>query len=185
VTPSAFVAEGDAVFLLGASEVGFGGSEFLEVFHGTVRGRPVPVALAFERGLQEFLAAAIRRGIIRSAHDLSEGGLLAAAAECALLTRPALGVELALESPEAPHRLLFGEGPSRVLVSVRQGDVAALDAMAREAGVPALRLGTVAAGEVRVRYNGDVLVSMPTTVLFDAWKQALESSMRGGKEDTR
>jgi phosphoribosylformylglycinamidine synthase len=183
VTPSAFVAEGDVVILLGASVVGLGGSEYLEVFHGKVQGRPVAVDLAFEKKLQECLASAIRRGVVRSAHDLSEGGLLAAAVESALSAPCPLGVELVIDDPRPPHVCMFGEGPSRIVVSVRPDNAAVLEALADETGVPTARVGRVAAGEIRVRYNGAVLVSMPTAVLFDAWNRAFESSMRGGKED--
>ena len=156
VTRSAFRSEGDVVLLVGPSGPGtiaLGGSEYLELFRGKVEGTPAAVDLELEKRVQAFLTGAIRRGWIRSAHDCSEGGLLATALESALLSGAGLGVELLLEGSMEPHRALFGEGPSRVIVSVSSGTLGSVLEHARAETVPLAVCGRVTSGWVRVVYN--------------------------------
>ncbi len=94
ITPSAFQRPGDQLLLAGPAEVRLAGSEYLELFEGRVEGIPVPVDLDVEKKVQAFVAEAIRAGLISSAHDCSEGGLLVTSLESALLAEPFLGVEL-------------------------------------------------------------------------------------------
>src|SRR5690606_7929147 len=73
--PSYFVAEGDQVFLLGATREELSGSEWAHVVHDHLGGTPPQVDLAAERSLARLLADAARDGVLTSAHDLSDGGL--------------------------------------------------------------------------------------------------------------
>ncbi|MFM9103722.1 MAG: AIR synthase-related protein, partial [Cyanobium sp.] len=97
----------------------------VERLHGAVTGRPPTIDLALERAVQGFLRQAIAAGLVRSAHDLSDGGLAVAAAECCMATGGApgstkpLGAHLEIPAGAARlDRLLFAEGGARLLVSV-------------------------------------------------------------------
>jgi len=92
----------------------------------------------FEKRVQTAVRAMVLAGAVESAHDVSDGGLAWALAECAF---PAgVGVVAELDSDLRPELLLYHEGPSRVVVST--GDAAKVEALAAAQGVPALRIGT-------------------------------------------
>jgi phosphoribosylformylglycinamidine synthase len=156
--------------------VGLAASSYLEVVHGLLTGRPPRVDLDLERRVQAFLRRSIAAGLVASAHDLSDGGLLVAAAECSI----AAGLGARLEIPAGRGRLdraLFAEGGGRVLVSVAPADTVAwqqaLDAAAGEP-VPARCLGVVEAGSVlTVVQAGTTLLEQPLAALRECFEQAI------------
>ncbi|HIK20268.1 MAG TPA: phosphoribosylformylglycinamidine synthase subunit PurL [Synechococcus sp. M44_DOE_062] len=109
---------GDLVYLLGSqAPVSLGGSEYLAVIHQKVTGRPAPVDLELEKQVQAACRHGIRQGWVRSAHDCSDGGLAVALAEACL--SGSQGATLCLPAPSGRwDQALFGEGSSRILVSV-------------------------------------------------------------------
>jgi len=138
-----FESEGDQVFLLGSDldSDGLGGSEYLELVHGLVRGRP-DIDLDLEKRVQSCCLKAIRRGVITSAHDCSDGGLAITLAECCL--RKGLGFKG--EGWRFGGRLdatLFGEVQSRIVASVKSEKVRWLEEIAAVSRVPVTRLGVV------------------------------------------
>ncbi len=171
-----FKAEGDIVVLLGVTREELGGTEYLALEHGLVRGSPPWIDLAAERRLQQVCAQAIAEGILRSAHDVSEGGLAVAAAECCISgPGPALGAALQFEGAIRPDCLLFGESQSRILVSVRRRHVARLRELAHRAEVPFAVLG-----EVRgTRLTIGSFIDVPVAELRDTWNQALPRRLEG------
>jgi len=175
---SGFRDFGDLILLLGSEKVSLAGSEYLERFHQRVEGRPVAVDLALEKKIQSFLLSAIREGWVRSAHDCGEGGLLTAALESAFNARLPVGFELDLRSQDPPHRGLFGEGPSRILLSAGEDNWRKLQESARKEGVPLRICGQVIPEVVRVMYNGALLISESLAELFNIWDQTLEGWFR-------
>jgi len=110
--------EGDLVYLLGSQAVtSLGGSEYLAAIYNKVTGRPAPVDLELEKRVQGACRHGIRQGWVRSAHDCSEGGLAVALAEACLSGGRGASVSLAPGSLRW-DQALFGEGSSRILVSV-------------------------------------------------------------------
>ncbi|MDX2273320.1 MAG: phosphoribosylformylglycinamidine synthase subunit PurL [Cyanobacteriota bacterium] len=113
----AWQAVGDAIYLLGGGATSLGGSEYLALIHQQVMGRPAPVDLDLEGRIQRFCRHQIQAGMIRSAHDCSEGGLAVVLAEACLGSN--LGASLTL--PANPQRrwdeILFGEGGCRIVVT--------------------------------------------------------------------
>jgi phosphoribosylformylglycinamidine synthase len=174
LTTSCFRRPGDLLILLGSEAVGLGGSEYLEVFHGRVEGIPVPVDLALEVRVQRFLSKIVGRGWVESAHDCSEGGLLVTALESALTARPLLGFELSAGGDLSAHCALFGEGPSRVLLSVAEGNLHSLISLATEQGILIKTCGRVTSGSIRVVYNGNDLFSANSDEVSCTWDRALE-----------
>ena len=134
--------EGAAIVLLGRTSAEFGGSAWAQVTHGHCGGRPPEVDLAAEAALARVLTAAAADGLLEAAHDLSEGGLAIALAECCL--DQGLGCQVAL--PGDPFTQLFSESAARAVVAVRPGSERAFAALAARHGVPASELG-VAGGD--------------------------------------
>jgi len=157
--PSHARGSGDAVFVLGETRVELGGSQLWEAVHGFVGGTPPRVDLAAERRLVDYLVAAAGRGLLRSAHDCSQGGLAVALAEVAMggaYDETGFGLDVDLTaycSPLTAHDLLFSESQGRAVVSCSPARAVAVAALAQELGVPAWRVGSVGdqGGAVRVR----------------------------------
>jgi phosphoribosylformylglycinamidine synthase len=148
--PSHFRTAGDRIVVLGRTAGALGGSAYWVVMRDFTGGAPAPVDLQAEHRLQRLLVDGAARGLLRSAHDCSEGGLAVTAAEAAIggpYAEAALGATLDLRgyAPAVPDEaLLFGEDGARAVVSCRAGDLDALLVLAREHGVPAHAAGAVA-----------------------------------------
>jgi len=168
-----FKAAGDAVVLIGESFEELGGSEYLKVVHGVEAGAPPAIDLELERRTQEMLLEAIGAGLVRSAHDLSEGGLAAALAECAFHSARKLGCEVGLDGPLRDDVLLFAESQSRVLVTCRKADLAKLLALAARRGVPAKAIGRVGGTTLAVGRAGRTVLRVPVEKAFRVWKDGL------------
>ncbi|HEY2851561.1 MAG TPA: phosphoribosylformylglycinamidine synthase subunit PurL [Gemmatimonadaceae bacterium] len=148
ITRAHFSAERDTIVLLGDLSDEIGGSEYLARVHGTVAGAPPVCDLAKERNLIEAVLAAIGAGVVRSAHDCSDGGLAVALAECCIIDRNRpLGARVNLSSfSHLPTRaILFAETQGRVIVSTP--DPAALREIALKHGVTSAILGEVASAD--------------------------------------
>jgi phosphoribosylformylglycinamidine synthase II len=161
-----FKEEGDVVVLLGRTGDDLGGSEYQKLFGGRVAGRPPQLDIAIERRAHEAVLDAADERLLRSAHDLSDGGLAVAVAESALLG--SIGVRC--EGLDTSTVSLFSESQSRFLVSCAARAVDALESIARRHQVPFQRLGMV---------GGDQLVlgeiAVPLSEARTAWANALNS----------
>jgi phosphoribosylformylglycinamidine synthase len=163
-----FAEEGDLVYLLGTTGEDLGGSELLKVVHGKIAGRPPRLDLDAEKRLQALLVEGAARGILRSAHDASEGGLAVALAECAFRgEETGLGGRFDLPGGLRPDVLLFSETPSRAVVTTR--DELRIAELARRHGVPWARLGVVGGGRLTLTSGGAPLVDLPVASLHGAW----------------
>jgi phosphoribosylformylglycinamidine synthase len=168
-----FKAAGDAIYLLGETREELGGSEYLKQVHGLETGRPPRLDLDRERAVQAACLAGIRAGLVRSAHDASDGGLAVALAECCLTAGAAgLGATARIPGALRPDALLFGESASRILVSVRPADAGRLAALAAEHGAPCARLGEVGGEALRLTGQG-IDVRLPVDRLYRAWSGGL------------
>jgi phosphoribosylformylglycinamidine synthase II len=173
-----FQAAGDAVVLVGESFDELGGSEYLKVVHGLEAGAPPAIDLELEKRTQDFLLEAIEAGLLRSAHDLSEGGLAVALAECAFHSGRKLGCAVALDRPLRADALLFGESQSRVVVTCRKADADALLALAARSGVPAAAVGRVGGDVLAVGNKGREILNVPVERAFRVWKDSLPAFFR-------
>lgn len=121
---------GDRVYLLGSEQTSLGASEYLAVIHHQVTGRPLPVDFQLEKKVQLVCREGIRRGWLKSAHDSSEGGLAIALCESSISGRLSINVELPIY--QSPIHTLFGEGASRIIVSVSTPDIQAWETYLQE-----------------------------------------------------
>jgi phosphoribosylformylglycinamidine synthase len=173
-----FKGGGDWIYLAGETTDELGGSEYLKIIHQTILGLPPTLDLERERALHLFTREAATRQWLRSAHDLSEGGLGVALVEC--LFGPlgeTVGATVALECPARVDALLFSEGQSRMLLSVHPDRAEALESLADRHGIPLSRLGVTGGEKLRVQLNGVDAISLDLSDLRDAWWSALEKDI--------
>ena len=166
-----FAQEGDFVLLIGSSQNDLGGSEYLKVEHGLVAGPPPALDLMRERAVLKFMLAANAAGQVRTAHDVSDGGLLVALAECCLLGGMGMrGPALSLELPLRLDAALFGESPGRFIISAPSRALPELQSLARRNHVELSMLG-LTGGEV-MELEGQVKVLLAD--MRAAWEGGLE-----------
>ncbi len=209
ITTQWFKDEGDAILLLGdivdwADRLqGLGGSAYLQRLHGLKAGRPPRCNLEKEKDVHLALRALIFSGVVKSAHDCSEGGLAVALAEGCVseqvaretprlmgaqidldaafksLERQATGSETAAESRRRLRLdgLLFGEAQGRVIISVAPLNAVKVLAQAKLLGVSAMRLGTVGGEILEIRALGSVL-GCRVDKLHDLWWNSIARAMR-------
>jgi phosphoribosylformylglycinamidine synthase subunit PurL len=192
ITAQYFKDEGDVIILLGdlvdtADPLqGLGGSAYLQVIHKQKTGTPPRIDLAAEKRLHDNVRSLITAGLVKSAHDCSEGGFLVALAECCISNQVAretprlIGATVEL-SPGQGARLdaaLFGETQSRIIISVSPENAERVLGMARQAGVPAARLGIVGGQNLSVAVAGGEKLVASTTELHDAWFHAIARAMQ-------
>ncbi|HPU00656.1 MAG: phosphoribosylformylglycinamidine synthase subunit PurL [Firmicutes bacterium] len=166
-----FSEDGDLLYLLGADSVTLGGSQYLKSCRGRVAGALPTIDLDLERRLLELLRRLTGEGLLRCARALSEGGLAAALAKCCLRGRR--GAAVKLPATERPELSLFGEGPTRVIVAVSPESAARLEALAREAAVPAVILGQAGGEKLRIAAGARELVDLPLAQLEKAYREAI------------
>jgi phosphoribosylformylglycinamidine synthase len=170
-----FAAPGDRIALLGPEAVSLGGSELLWIRHRQVAGRLAPLDLAVERAVQEACRAAIGARLVASAHDCAEGGLAVALAEACVSgpRRQGAEVELAARGVRA-DLLLFGEGPSRVVVSVKAEGVRHFEQLMGEFRAPWRWIGRVGGDRLLMRTDGVSAVDVDLDRIASAWRGGFE-----------
>jgi phosphoribosylformylglycinamidine synthase subunit PurL len=166
ITTQAFKEAGDLVYLIGESKAEFGGSELQKLTYGKIFGKAPAIDMEIEQTRQKQILAAIRAGLVESAHDVSEGGFGAAIAEC-LMGTAGLGVDVNLSGN--PVAALFGESQSRYILSVKEENRVAF-----ESSVDAEYIGVVTDSAVLVINSGeDRLMEADIQQLETAWKGAI------------
>jgi phosphoribosylformylglycinamidine (FGAM) synthase-like enzyme len=132
---------GDALVLLGTTEGHLGRSAMLADLHGIEAGDAPHVDLAAERAAGDLVRALKAAGLLRAAHDLSDGGLAMAALEMAMAS--GCGADIDGSATLTAAEWFFGEDQARYLLAIAQGDVDAALAAAAAAGGPAARIGAL------------------------------------------
>jgi phosphoribosylformylglycinamidine synthase subunit PurL len=148
----AFVTDGDTVMLVGEATPGLAGSAYASLAGVTSEDGPPSLDLEREAALQAWVREAIARGLVASAQDVSGGGLAVALAEGAMWG--GLGARLRLPVGGSPAVELFGESPSRLVVTARPRHAAALELLARQFGLPVEGLGVVGGERLVIALTG-------------------------------
>jgi phosphoribosylformylglycinamidine synthase len=151
ITTQWFKKAGDLIILIGTCREDIGGSEYLKTIHGKITGDAPYLDLDEEKRVQQFVLAAIRAGLVNSAHDVSDGGLAVCLAECCI-TNPdtVLGCEAKLPTDFRPDAVWFGESQSRIVVSLSEKNRAAFEKLTADHAVPMHILGKVNTGPFRI-----------------------------------
>ncbi len=210
ITTQWFKDEGDVIVLLGElvdtddPVLGLGGSAYLQAIHGKKTGTPPRCDLEQARTLHTTLLGLIQSGLIKSAHDCSEGGLAVCLAESCIsqlvarATPRLIGAQIDLSSVAAPRKsadknkdesallrgaatirsdaLLFGETQSRVVITCKPLDAVKVVKRAKLLGVPAARIGMVGGDKLTLRTTGGEF-NVPVAELHDLWWNAIERAM--------
>jgi phosphoribosylformylglycinamidine synthase len=202
ITTQWFKEVGDAIILVGTvptrrddrrAEIELlGGSRYLKVCHGLKIGPPPQVNLEREIKVQTAVRDLIREGLVKSAHDCSEGGLAVAVTECCFNPEKLFGAEIDCSHGPAgrsertshppPHSfgaagsdvatVLFNESQSRIVISVAPTDLEKTMSMLRETAVSFEPLGKVSTGELCIRVN-DETFQWQIADLYDDWWNAI------------
>ena len=171
LTPSHFQQAGDLIYLIGKTEVEFGGSELQKVLNNSYSGKAPKIDLKEEAKRQKQILKAIQAGLIVSATDISEGGLAVALAETTF-TEQGLGLTVALEGNETVQ--LFSETQSRFIISVRPE----LQEKFESSIDSAKQIGYVTeTNEFIVKVNDKQVIQEPVDQLQKVWEQALSNQL--------
>src|SRR5882724_7559880 len=169
ITTQWFKNEGDMIILVGEIGNELGGSQFLKICHGRKEGPPPHVDLELELKVQDAVRDLIRTGLVKSAHDCSEGGLAVAMAESCFNLQRIFGAEISLKAGDTPAPIvLFNESQSRIVISVAPENFENTMALLRERDVPFQQVGRVGGDQLRIQVN-DERFAWPITDLYDDW----------------
>ena len=173
-----FQGSGDVVVLLGRNTLDadprhLAGSEYLERVHDMVAGMP-EIDLSLEVRVQRACRRLIRQGIVNSAHDCSDGGLLVTLAESCIVGD--IGMSIHADIPDRWDAALFGEGQSRIVVSLPRARMARLSDICSDEEVVWCEIGTLGGDFLKV---GEML-EVSLADVEQAWKHGLESALRPG-----
>ena len=170
-----FKDEGDVIILLGRNMEEIGLSEYLKEIHYKIRGVPPQLDLELEKKVQDLCLYGIREGLIKSAHDTSEGGLAVAIAECCISKggRENVGAKIDMDDDMRSDILLFGETQSRIVITVEQGRITDIEMQARDMDVPCRVIGRVGGESLIIRHNSSVLINTPVPELEEVWRRAI------------
>lgn len=172
---------GDSVYLIGPRFDELGGSEYYRTVHG-VTGKNVPIVrFELERNMIYAVIDSIAEKLVVAAHDISNGGLAATAAEMALAGRADLGLEIDLDaagSDLSADRLIFSES-SGFLLECREGGDEELEELLKGYGLDIMRLGNVTSSpELFMNHKGNAVVRMDLSAAKKAWTAGLSEAMR-------
>src|SRR6266699_1111215 len=179
ITTQWFKEAGDVIILVGTVATVYdrrtenqllGGSRYLRVCHGLKIGPPPHVHLAHEIKVQNAVRDLIRAGLVKSAHDCSEGGLAVAVAECCFNPEKLLGAEINLKAADTPATtVLFDESQSRIVISVARADLEKTESILRERDVPFQQLGKVGGDELQIRIDQQTFRWRVAEIYDDWW----------------
>ncbi len=170
-----FRNEGRAVILLGGvgdcDETRFGGTQYAKTVLDALWGLPPALDMDYEKRVQGAIRAIVHAGLAESVHDLSDGGLAVALAECSF-GEDEVGAAVTLESGLRPELLLFHEGPSRILVSTAAREEVHL--IARQFGVESPEIGVTMRRRLQIGNSSGMLIDCAPARIQEVWSGALE-----------
>lgn len=183
VCTQSFKNRGDLIVLLGTCTRGLGGSTYIKVVHRQVKGDAPELDLRLEMAVQQAVLEAIKKELLSSAHDCSDGGLVTALCEsCITDKEKMIGAIIELDelktSDMRTDETLFGEATSRIVVSLKKDNLRSLEGIARKHSIPCQVIGNVNDQKrFLVRHKKDVIIDLPLTKLSDTWRDAIPSRL--------
>jgi phosphoribosylformylglycinamidine synthase len=170
---------GDIVAVVGAVGGDIAGSSYLEYVHGLVSGVPAPLDVARHRPVFDAVLALVQAGHLASAHDISDGGLAVAVAECAVTAQRPLGVSIDLPAHHEARTddVLFGEAPARFVISFASTEIEAVQAICAAHGAPLHVVGSVGGPNIDIRINGQPRILLAPNLAHAAWTQGFQIAL--------
>jgi phosphoribosylformylglycinamidine synthase subunit PurL len=167
----------DIIYLIGPVGSELGASQFLKIIHGKKAFLPPRLSYDLELGVQAVVLTLIREGLVKSAHDCSEGGSGVAMAECCISGERRVGAKIDFGHwPERLDQILFNESQSRVIISVRAEDSPAAEAICTAAEIPFSRVGKVGGTDLVISTQRETL-RWDIAELYQAWYGSIERAM--------
>ncbi|MFN4111630.1 MAG: phosphoribosylformylglycinamidine synthase subunit PurL [Ignavibacteria bacterium] len=174
ITTSFFKDEGDLIYLLGETKPEIGGSEFLKLFYNRVEGEIPQIDLQFEKKLINTLLLLIEEGLIKSAHDISDGGIAVALAECCVMNRKEkIGASINLNFKFRKDFYLFSETQSRVIISIDKNNKRELERILIENKFPFEEVGVVGGKSLKIN---DV-IELDLNQIYEAYYNSFSAMM--------
>ncbi len=185
VVQPGFKKDGDVIALLGISKDDLSISEYASVVEATptdqmlAEGSVPKIDLKEELAVQNACLEAAEAGLLSSAHDCSDGGLAIALAECCFssLNREQIGADISLTDELSAASSLFGESPSRIIISFPESSLEAIQSIAEGAGSPFQLIGNVGGGRLRINHNDAELILTEVTELEAVWRTCLPKKL--------
>jgi len=174
-----FKNPGDFVALLGTTRDDLAAGEYLKVIKGTAGDRVPQLDLEAELAVQTACLNAAQKGLLRSAHDCSDGGLAVALAECCFssLNREVFGADIDLTGEYDVATRLFSESPSRIVVSFDQALLGEMEEVVAAAGCQMTLLGNVGSDRLRIESDGEEIVQLDVAEMESAWRSSLANKL--------
>jgi phosphoribosylformylglycinamidine synthase len=161
----------DRIILLGSLKADLGGSEYLKIQFNEVAGKPPKTNWEEELQLQSLILELIDNGLVNSAHDVSDGGLLVAVLECCFAPHQILGAMLNFALPYSPSSVYFGEAGGRILISAEAENCLLIKETALKYNIEFNDLGYVS-NQQSLIVNKHIAENIE--ILYSAWKQGLK-----------
>ncbi|NLY98635.1 MAG: phosphoribosylformylglycinamidine synthase subunit PurL [Clostridiaceae bacterium] len=171
-----FKDEKDVIIHIGETKEELGGSEYLSRIHGLEKGAIPKLDFGTEKRHQAFILSAIEKGLLKSAHDISDGGLAIALAECCM--EKELGIKVQMESMLRTDVVLFSESQSRFVVSCSPEALTELQRLMDLQEIPYEILGTVESEDFVIDINNKNIVALKVKDMKEAWKGAFQCFMK-------
>ncbi len=168
-----FKQEGHRIGLLGSTREELGGSEYQKLFWNECRGKPPQLDPQIELDVQRLCLDLIRKQLIQSAHDCSEGGLAVVLAESCMTGQEPVGAAIELNGSMRADALLFGESQSRIMISFAEDALTEIETLAEKAGVPFSVLGSTGGQNFQIKIDRKEFINESVLILEDAWKHSL------------
>ncbi|HMN25299.1 MAG TPA: phosphoribosylformylglycinamidine synthase subunit PurL [Ignavibacteriaceae bacterium] len=176
ITTSYFKDEGDIIYLLGEDKEELGGSEYAKVVHNKVAGDSPKINLDEEKKLQDTLLNLIKKGSIKSAHDISEGGIVSALAECCIIDQEKqIGCEVEIPIKTRKDFSLFSESQSRIIISVSKVKTLDLEHELKLSGVKFKKLGEVTGSSLKLKNLFNVNINELSDIYFNTIPKIMSS----------
>ncbi len=175
--PATFRRGGDRVVLIGRTALDLGGTEYLARIHGLERGLPPALDLDRERRVQRVVREALKAEFLSSVHDVADGGLAVALAECTFGT-PIVGARIELTSDGLRRdALLFGESPSRYVAALGDECLDGLRGIADEFAIEVTEIGETGGAALAIKVDGAAIIETDVAGLRQRWRNALRDAL--------
>lgn len=171
-----FVDEGDFIFLLGQTKEDIEGTEYLKLIHNQISGTPPSIDINAEIKIIDTLLKACKDGIIKSAHDISEGGISVAIAEACFRPSRLIGVDITLPNNNGLRNdiLLFSESQSRVIVTIDENDLSQFETLISKNNIYCEYIGKVGGNSININN----LINIPLLDAYNSWDSAIEKLIK-------
>lgn len=175
ITSSFFKDAGDLIYLIGETKDEIGGSEFLKTFFNRIEGEIPEIDLKLEKKTIDILIQAIKSGFIKSAHDVSDGGLAVALAECCVMNRnKKIGAEIYLKINFRNDFYLFSESQSRFVITIDPENQKKFEELFYSNGINLIQIGRVCGDRLKINRLIDLSLEEIEDAYFNSFKSFME-----------